>query len=174
MCVPSHFRFFATLWTAAHQAPQSVWCPRQEYWSGLPCPPPGDLAEPGIESVSPALQVDTLPLSHQGSPLELFLTLTSSLLGISSKKKIIWGVGKDFCTKISSVALFIFVYYEEFQVYIRETSTMKPCISITQIHQFIALFASTKLFSYKKKMPNYFKAKPRYHVINLHTCIWIY
>ena len=155
-------------------APQSVWFPRQEYWSGLPCPPPGDLAEPGIESVSPALQVDTLPLSHQGSPLELFLTLTSSLLGISSKKKIIWGVGKDFCTKISSVALFIFVYYEEFQVYIRETSTMKPCISITQIHQFIALFASTKLFSYKKKMPNYFKAKPRYHVINLHTCIWIY
>jgi len=34
---------------------------RQEYWSGLPCPPPGDLPNPGIESRSPALQVDSLP-----------------------------------------------------------------------------------------------------------------
>ena len=41
---------------------------RQEYWSGLPCPPPGDLPDPGIEPRAPALQVDTLPLSHQGSP----------------------------------------------------------------------------------------------------------
>ena len=44
---------------------------QQEYWSGLPCPPPGDLHDPGIEpvsSVSPALQVDSLPLSHRGSP----------------------------------------------------------------------------------------------------------
>ena len=45
--------------------------PRQEYWSGLPFPSPGDLPDPGIEpvkSVSPALQVDSLLLSHQGSP----------------------------------------------------------------------------------------------------------
>ena len=45
---------------------------RQEYWSELPCPPPGDLTDPGIESVSPespALQADSLPLSHQGSPV---------------------------------------------------------------------------------------------------------
>ena len=44
---------------------------RQEYWSGLPFPPPGDLPDPGMEpvsSVSPALQVDSLPLSHWGSP----------------------------------------------------------------------------------------------------------
>ena len=39
---------------------------RQEYWSGLPCPSPGDLPDPGIEPVSPALQADSLPLSHQG------------------------------------------------------------------------------------------------------------
>ena len=41
---------------------------RQEYWSGLPCPPPGDLPDPGIKPVSPAAQADSLPLSHQGSP----------------------------------------------------------------------------------------------------------
>ena len=41
---------------------------RQEYWSGLPCPPPGDLPDPGIKPTSPALQVDSLPLSYQWSP----------------------------------------------------------------------------------------------------------
>ena len=40
---------------------------RQEYWSGLPCPSPGDPPGPGIEPVFPALHVDSLPLSHQGS-----------------------------------------------------------------------------------------------------------
>ena len=44
---------------------------RQEYWSGLPCPPPGDLPDPGIKPVSPELQEDSLPLSHQGSPFYL-------------------------------------------------------------------------------------------------------
>ena len=44
---------FATLWTVAHQAPLSVKFPRQEYWSGLPFPPPGDLPGPGIEITSP-------------------------------------------------------------------------------------------------------------------------
>ena len=42
--------------------------PRQEYWSGLSFPSPGDVSNPGIESESPALQVDSLLLSHQGSP----------------------------------------------------------------------------------------------------------
>jgi len=41
---------------------------RQEYWSGLPCPPPGDLPNPEIEPTSPALQADSLPWSHWGSP----------------------------------------------------------------------------------------------------------
>ena len=51
-------RLFANLWTVAHQAPLSVGFSRQEYWSGLPRPPPGDLPNPGIEPtslVSPAL-----------------------------------------------------------------------------------------------------------------------
>ena len=54
---------FATLWTVACQAPLSMGFSRQEYWSGLPCPPPGDLPDPGIElisPVSPASQVDSL------------------------------------------------------------------------------------------------------------------
>ena len=51
-------RLFATLWTTARQAPLSLGFSRQEHWSGLPCPPPGDLPHPGIEPspvTSPAL-----------------------------------------------------------------------------------------------------------------------
>ena len=55
MCVLSHFspvQLFVTLWTVACQAPLSIGFSRQEYWSGLPCPPAGDLADPGIEPTS--------------------------------------------------------------------------------------------------------------------------
>ena len=50
-----------TPWTIAHQVPLSMQFTRQEYWSGLPFPSPGDLLNPGIEPGSPALQVDSLP-----------------------------------------------------------------------------------------------------------------
>jgi len=59
---------FATPWTVAHQVPLSMGFSRQEYWGGLPFPSPGDLPDPGIEPMSPALAVDSLPLGHQGSP----------------------------------------------------------------------------------------------------------
>ena len=60
MCVKllSHVHLFATPWTVARQAPLSMGFSREEYWSGLPCPPPGDLPDPGIEPkslMSPAL-----------------------------------------------------------------------------------------------------------------------
>ena len=55
----SHDRQFA--WTVARQAPLSTEFSRQEYWSGLPFPSPGDPPDPGIESRSPALQADSLP-----------------------------------------------------------------------------------------------------------------
>ena len=45
----SHVQLFETLWTVAHQAPLSMGFSRQEYWSELPCSPPGDLPDPGIE-----------------------------------------------------------------------------------------------------------------------------
>ena len=54
----SHVQLFATLWTIVHQSPLSMGCSRQESWSGLPCPPPGDLPNPGIKPtslISPAL-----------------------------------------------------------------------------------------------------------------------
>ena len=54
-CIPSHVQLFATLCTGAHHAPLSVGFFRQEYWSRLPFPPPGDLPNPGIEPVPPAL-----------------------------------------------------------------------------------------------------------------------
>ena len=51
----------ATSWTVARQAPLSIGFSRQEYWSGLPFPSPGDLSDPGIKPGSPAMQVDSLP-----------------------------------------------------------------------------------------------------------------
>ena len=62
---------FLTLWTIAHQAPLSMGFSRQEYWSGLPIPSPGDLPNPGMEPVSPvtsALQTDSLPAEPLGKP----------------------------------------------------------------------------------------------------------
>ena len=56
VCVLSHFscvRLFATPWTVTCQAPLSMESSRREYWNGLPCPPPGDLPDPGIKPVSP-------------------------------------------------------------------------------------------------------------------------
>ena len=64
----SHVQLFATLWTVAHQAPLSMGFTRQEYWSGVPFPSPGDLPDPGIEPWSPALQADALPCEPPGKP----------------------------------------------------------------------------------------------------------
>ena len=55
-------------WTVAHQAPLSMGFSRQEYWSGLPFPSPGDLPNPGIKPGSPALQADPLPSEPPGKP----------------------------------------------------------------------------------------------------------
>ena len=55
-----------TPWTVARQAPLSMGFSRREYWNGLPFPSPGNLPDPGIEPGSSALQVESLPLSHQG------------------------------------------------------------------------------------------------------------
>ena len=54
-CMLSHVQLFVTPWTVAHQAPLSTGFFRQEYSSGLPFPPPGDLPNPGLETVSPSL-----------------------------------------------------------------------------------------------------------------------
>ena len=70
--VLSHFgrvQVFATPWTVAHKVPLSMGFSRQEYWSGLPFPSPGDLPDPGIEATSLSLlhwQADSLPLAPPG------------------------------------------------------------------------------------------------------------
>ena len=72
LCAKLHSRvqLSVTLWTIAHQAPLSMQFSKQEYWSGLPSPPPGELLHPGTETVTPALQADSLPLSPRGAPRE--------------------------------------------------------------------------------------------------------
>ena len=60
-----------TPWIGARQAPVSTGFSRQEYWSGLSFPCPGDLPDPGIEPWSPALQADSLPTEPRGNPIKL-------------------------------------------------------------------------------------------------------
>ena len=73
----SHVRLFTTLWTVVCQAPLSMGFSRQEYWSGLPCPLPGDLPDLGSESGSPELQADSLPSEPNSlaNPLEWYYPL---------------------------------------------------------------------------------------------------
>ena len=61
-------RLFVTPWTVAYQAPPSMGFSRQEYWSGLPLPSPGDLPDPGTEPRSPAFQADALTSEPPGKP----------------------------------------------------------------------------------------------------------
>ena len=73
---------FATPWTITCQAPLSMGFSRKEYWSGLPCPPPGDLPNPGIEPRFPALQADSLPSEPPGKPKNTRVGGLSLLQGI--------------------------------------------------------------------------------------------
>ena len=64
----SHVQLFVTSWTVASQVPLSMGFSRQDYWSELPFSSPGNLPDPGIISMAPTLQADSLPLSHWRSP----------------------------------------------------------------------------------------------------------
>ena len=66
----SRVQLFMTPWTVAYQAPPSMEFSRQEYWSGLPFPSPGDLPNPGIEPRSPAFQADALTFEPPGKPYQ--------------------------------------------------------------------------------------------------------
>ena len=77
----SRVRLFATPWAVACQAPVSMGFSRKEYWSGLPCPPPGDLPNPGVEPRSPALQADSLPAEPPGKPLAIISCLQTLTFG---------------------------------------------------------------------------------------------
>ena len=81
MCVLRRFsrvRLFVTLWTVAHQIHLSMGFSMQEYWSGLPCPPPGDLPNPGIKPLaraSPAFQAGSLPTEAPEKPIFLYTNI---------------------------------------------------------------------------------------------------
>ena len=64
----SRVRLFANPWMVTYQAPRSTGFSRQEYWSGLPFPFPGDLPNPGVKPGSPALQADALLFKPPGKP----------------------------------------------------------------------------------------------------------
>ena len=66
----SRVLLFATPWTVAYQASQSMGFSKQEYWSGVPLPSPGDLPDPGIEPRSPTLQADALTSAPPGKPFK--------------------------------------------------------------------------------------------------------
>ena len=89
VCMLSHFscvQLFVALWTIVHQAPLSMVFSKQEYWSGLPCPLPGDLPNPGIKSRSPALQVGSLPSEPPGKPKNTGVDSISLLQGSSQPR----------------------------------------------------------------------------------------
>ena len=83
----SRVRFFATPWTV-----QSLEFSRPEYWSGQPFPSPGDLPNPGIKPLSPALQADSLPAEPQGKPKNIGVGCLSLLQQIFLIQELTWGL----------------------------------------------------------------------------------
>ena len=75
-----------TLWTIAHQAPLSMGFSRQEYWSGLLFPPPGDPPKPGIEPRSPTLQADALTSAPPGNWQKLSPSLAIITLNVNANE----------------------------------------------------------------------------------------
>ena len=65
----SHVQLFATPWTVAYQDPPSLGFSRQEYWSGLPFPSPGDIPDPAIKPRAPTPQADSLSAEPPGKPI---------------------------------------------------------------------------------------------------------
>ena len=85
---------FVTLWTVACQAPLSTGFPRQEYWSGLPFPSPGDPPDPEIEPVSPALIADFFTTEPPGKPIAWVLTINVMLPASRPAVPVCMGLGR--------------------------------------------------------------------------------
>ena len=88
----SRVQLFVTPWTVARQAPPSMRFSRQEYWSGLPCPPPGDLPNPRIEPRPPALRADSLPAEPPEKFKNTGMGSLSLLQGIFPTQESNWGL----------------------------------------------------------------------------------
>ena len=100
----SHIQLFVTQCTVACWAPLSMGFSKQEYWGGLPFPTPGDLPDPGMEPVSPALAGEFFPSEAPGKPAWLTCLLSPSLLLRSSYNTTF---GAQTATKVSSSSLCI-------------------------------------------------------------------
>ena len=85
---------FVILWTVARQAPLSMGFSRQEYWSELWGPPPGDIPHPGIKPRFLALEADSSLLSHWGSPLTLHIWVNFKRVGSVTKSFLMQNVEK--------------------------------------------------------------------------------
>ena len=91
----SRVQLFSTPWTIARQAPLSMGFSKQEYWSGLPCPPPGDIPDPGIKPMSlmfPALAGRFFTTSTTGKPNKPFAV---HLLSRVQHFTIPWSIGRQ-------------------------------------------------------------------------------
>ena len=88
----SHVRLCDTLWTVVHEGLLSMEFSRQEYWSGLSCPPPGDLPKLGIKPRSPTLWEDSLPSEPPGKPMKTGMGSLSLLQGIFPTQESNWGL----------------------------------------------------------------------------------
>ena len=116
----SRVQLFETLCAVDRQAPLSMGFFRQEYWSGLPCPPPGDLPDPGTEPASPMVlrwQAGSLPLAPPGK-VTLFISLHFSLPAWEVTEGTVrpstsWASGRSICVKelcqLSMASQIIFV-----------------------------------------------------------------
>ena len=133
---------FATPWTVACQVPLSMGFPRQEYWSVLPFPSPGDLPDPAIKPTSPAWQVDSLPLSHQGSPMKNIMLIKMSLL--TEKGKHYW------CSYLSFYKVrerYMYIYYIKLGVYcVIYIYTFICIIYVCTLHIYTHWYISTHIY----------------------------
>ena len=105
----SRVQLFVTPWTIAYQVPPSMGFSRQEYWSGLPFPSPGDLPNPGIEPRSPTLQADSLPSEPPGKPhvwgKDAFLFILLMIYGLSLSGRILSVVSSHCSLSLSVLEL---------------------------------------------------------------------
>ena len=117
-------RFFVTPWTVALQALLSTGFLRQEYWSGLPCPRPGDLSHPGMELTSLALQVNSFPLMPPGKT-----HIISYRYRKKEKKKVFSFV----------VRTFTIYFLSNFQIYHTAMPTIVICCTLHPWNTFITV-----------------------------------
>ena len=147
----SHVRFRVTPWTVAHQAPLSMEFSRQEHWSELPFPLPGDLPDPGIESVSPALaggstfsssrnrqelQENLLPSVPVPAPCSLTLSLSLNVdcwdaeetdVNMQSEQSTTWGKSRQRQSRAPAQSDFLKAWLKVLLAFIQSCRSAQEC-----------------------------------------------